>query len=266
MNSEEFSHILRTKFSYQSPRRSRFLSEKFPGWTTFIYYTLLLKIISASSIIALRGRYDHKKWADSSLDILRMAESVGGRFHISGLEGVAAHEGPLIFIANHMSTLDPLILPCITLAFNKVVFVVKESLLRYPIFGPVMRAVNPVTVTRQNPREDLKVVLKKGQEAISDGYSVVIFPQATRTLVFDPASFNSLGVKLARRAGVPVVPIALKTDFQGNGRMIREIGPIVPQKSVYLNFGNPMTVEGNGQSAHRKTVEFIIENLGKWAV
>ncbi|OQY59319.1 MAG: hypothetical protein B6245_07275 [Desulfobacteraceae bacterium 4572_88] len=65
-------------------------------------------------------------------------------------------------------------------------------------------------------------------------------------------------MKLARRAGVPVVPIALKTDFQGNGRIIREIGPIVPQKSVYLNFGNPMTIE--------KTVEFIIENLGKWAV
>ncbi|OQY59320.1 MAG: hypothetical protein B6245_07280 [Desulfobacteraceae bacterium 4572_88] len=77
MNSEEFSHILRTKFSYQSPQRSRFLSEKFSGWATFIYHTLLLKIISASSIAALRGRYDHKKWADSSLDILRMAESVG---------------------------------------------------------------------------------------------------------------------------------------------------------------------------------------------
>ena len=37
-----------------------------------------------------------------------------------------------------------------------VTFVVKESLETMPIFGPVMRSRKPVTVGRENPREDMQ--------------------------------------------------------------------------------------------------------------
>jgi len=264
MEIDQFWHILKTNFGYRSLRKRRFLVEKFSFWATFIYYIQLLSIILMESLTARKGAYEGKTWAGGSLGVVKIVESAGGRFSVSGLKGLADHQGPLVYIANHMSLLDTLVLPCILLAFNSVTFVVKEGLLRYPVLGSIIRAVHPIAVARQNPREDLKLVLNQGQALISQGCSIIIFPQATRSTVFDTASFNSLGVKLARKAGVAVVPVALKTDFQGNGRIIKDMGPVDPSKEIYIKFGEPITVEGSGQVTHQQIVTFITENLTAW--
>jgi 1-acyl-sn-glycerol-3-phosphate acyltransferase len=264
MEIDQFWHILKTDFGYHSSQTRRFLVKKFPFWATFIYYIQLLSIILMESLTARKGAYEGKTWARGSLGVVKIVESAGGRFSVSGLKGLVDHQGPLVYIANHMSLLDTLVLPCILLALNRVTFVVKEGLLRYPVLGSIIRAVHPIAVTRQNPREDLKLVLNQGQALISQGCSIIIFPQATRSAVFDTASFNSLGVKLARKAGVAVVPVALKTDFQGNGRIIKDMGPVDPSKEIYIKFGEPITVEGSGQVTHQQIVTFITENLTAW--
>ncbi len=261
MNIERFWHILKTEFGYQSPRKHRFLVENLPGWATFIYYAQLFNIVFQESLTALKKTYDRKTWASGSLGVIKIVESAGGRFHVSGLKTLSRQQGPLVYIANHMSLLDTLVLPCILLSINPVTFVVKEGLLKYPVFGSIVKAIHPIAVSRQNPREDLKVVLNEGKTVISRGHSIVIFPQATRSTVFEAASFNSLGVKLARKAGVPVVPVALKTDFQGNGKIIKDMGAVDPKKELYFTFGEPMNVEGNGQATHQSVVRFISENL-----
>jgi 1-acyl-sn-glycerol-3-phosphate acyltransferase len=264
MEIDQFWHILKTSYGYQSSRKRRFLVKKFPFWATFIYYVQLLNIILIESIAARKGTYDRKTWARGSLGVVKIAESAGGKLHVSGLKGVAEHQEPLVYVANHMSLLDTLVLPCILLAFNRLTFVVKKGLLRYPVLGSIIRAIHPIAVTRQNPREDLKLVLTQGQALISQGCSIIIFPQATRSSVFDVASFNSLGVKLARKAGVAVVPVALKTDFQGNGRIFKDMGAVDPSKELYIKFGEPIPVKGNGQETHQYIVRFITENLTAW--
>ena len=94
--------------------------------------------------------------------------------------------------------------------------------------------------------------------------SVLLFPQATRSVVFDPGAFNSLAVKLAKKAGVPVVPVALRTDFQKIGRVLKDFGPIDRSKPVYFKFGEPLTVQGNGKAAHQQVISFIASNLRSW--
>jgi len=134
----------------------------------------------------------------------------------------------------------------------------------YPVFKHIMRARNPITVGRTNPREDLKAVLEGGEERLKRGVSLVIFPQTTRTPVFDPAEFNTIGVKLAKRAGVPVVPIALLTDAWGNGKRLKEFGRIDPSKKAHFAFGEPMTIAGRGDEEHQKIIEFITGKLQEW--
>jgi 1-acyl-sn-glycerol-3-phosphate acyltransferase len=133
-----------------------------------------------------------------------------------------------------------------------------------PVFGPIMRSRKPVLVGRTNPREDLKVVLEGGTEKLNSGQSIVIFPQSTRALVFNSEDFNSLGIKLAIKAGVPVIPIALKTDAWGIGRLVKEFGPIDRRKKVHFAFGEPLTIQGRGSDEHQKVVNFIQEHLAKW--
>ncbi|MCF8068954.1 MAG: 1-acyl-sn-glycerol-3-phosphate acyltransferase [Desulfobacterales bacterium] len=264
MNHRKFHNILQTKHSYRTAKKLQLLVNRLPGWETLKFYFLTFRIVLTSSIRARSGRFSDSVWAQASANTINAVESSGGKVIITGLKPLSEHKGPVVYISNHMSMLDTFLLPSIALAFNKVTFVVKEELLHYPVFGPVMRAVKPIAVARKNPREDFKVVMQKGQELLNQGISIIIFPQSTRNPVFDPALFNTMGVKLAKKASVPVVPIALKTDFQGTGKLIKDFGPINPDKKIFVNFGAPITVEGNGQQTHKRIVSFIIENLTKW--
>ncbi|MGD8351694.1 MAG: lysophospholipid acyltransferase family protein [Nitrospirota bacterium] len=204
--------------------------------------------------------------ARSSKGVLRALESVGVKFDLSGMENLRSFDGPCVLVSNHMSTLETLCFPGIILPFKRVTFVVKESLLRYPVFKHIMRAMKAIGVNRRNPREDLRAVLANGGRMLEDGMSVVVFPQTTRTTEFDPSDFNSLGVKLARRAGVPVVPVAVKTDAWGVGpSFMKDVGRIDASKTVRMCFGRPLAVEGRGDAEHGKVVEFIGSRLEEWS-
>lgn len=213
---------------------------------------------------AIRKVYDTKAWADSSFEILQFIERTGGVFHITGMENITKPTGPVLFISNHMSTLETMVFPCIIAPHREVTFVVKESLVKHPLFGDVMRSRNPVVVGRTDPRKDFEAVMNGGAELLSNGSSIIIFPQSTRSLEFKPEEFNSLGVKLAKKAGVQVVPVAIKTDFWGNGKLIKELGPLDCTKHIHFKFGEPFSITGNGKEENQRIIEFIKSSLEDW--
>lgn len=213
---------------------------------------------------AIRKLYDTRAWADSSYYIFRFIERSGGRFSITGMENISKIHGPVLFISNHMSTLETMILPCIIAPHREVTFVVKDSLVKHPLFGDVMRSRNPIIVGRTDARKDFETVMTRGQELLSSGVSIIIFPQSTRSINFDPAEFNTLGVKLAKKAGVPVVPVAIKTDFWGNGKLLKELGPLDSSKTIHMKFGEPFTIQGNGREENQRLIEFIQSSLAEW--
>ncbi|MAG13584.1 MAG: 1-acyl-sn-glycerol-3-phosphate acyltransferase [Spirochaetales bacterium] len=217
-----------------------------------------------SRALALKNEYDDEQWAASSSRILSYIEGCGGRFHISGFDNIRAEKEPVVFISNHMSTLETVILPVLIAPIKKATYVVKDKLVSGNIFGPIMRSRNPITVTRTNPREDLKRVLSDGANLLTQGYSIITFPESTRYQIFDPRRFNTLGIKLARAAGAKAVPIALKTDFWDNGRMLKGFGPLRREKPIHIEFGRALKIQGTGKKEHAKIVEFIQSRLADW--
>lgn len=220
-----------------------------------------LKEISKASSLAVKGVYDKQAWIKSSYNIMRLIEGCGGRFHLRGLNNLQLCRGPVVFVSNHMSVLETFVFPCIIAPHMDVTFVVKKSLVEIPLFGPVMRSRNPVVVGRNNPREDFETVLTAGKKILAGGTSIIIFPQGTRSVKFNPAEFNSLGIKLAKAAGVQVVPVAIKTDFWENGKFLKDLGPIHRDKPIWMVFGEPFSIQGNGKEEHQRTIEFIEKNL-----
>jgi 1-acyl-sn-glycerol-3-phosphate acyltransferase len=79
-----------------------------------------------------------------------------------------------------------------------------------------------------------------------------------------PEKFNSIGIKLAKRAGVAVVPLALKTDAWAPGKFLKDFGPIDPSRKVHFAFGEPVSVEGSGREQHETVVAFIQGKLEEW--
>lgn len=231
----------------------------------WIYFTFkYASVVLRTRKEAIRNVYDTKAWTDSSIEILRFIEKTGGIFHITGMENITKTPGPVLFISNHMSTLETMIFPSIIGPHKELTFVVKESLVKHPLFGDVMRSRNPIIVGRTDPRKDLEAVMKGGIDLLGNGISIVIFPQSTRNVEFKPEEFNSLGVKLAKKAGVEVVPIALKTDFWGNGKLIKELGPLDHNKHIHIKFGEPMKITGNGKEENQRIIDFIKSSLMEW--
>ena len=251
-----------TAGDYESPARNTGWFAR--RWPSFALYWKVLDIYRRANRLAVKGLYDSDRWIRSSREIVSALEAVGIRIRVSNLEVLRQLDRPVIFVANHMSTLEVLIFPCLIRPFLPIVFIVKENLTRFPLFGAITKARDPILVGRVNPREDLKAVMEGGSRRVADGTSIVVFPQTTRSVRFEPEKFNSLGVKLARRGGVQVVPVALKTDAWEVGRLIKEFGPIHPERPVRVAFGEPITVTGNGREEHQQVISFIQGKMGEW--
>lgn len=235
-------------------------SSAFP--TASFYFRLLAGPLSSLARKAAVGKCDDREWTRHSIWFGDVLEKTGCRIEIDGMDVMDGFDGPCVFVANHMSTLETFLLPGIIRPRKPVTFVVKESLVKMPFFGPIMRSRNPVVVRRANPREDLKTVLEDGAARLADGISMIVFPQHTRSVNFEPGQFNTIGEKLAARAGVPVIPAALKTDAWGQGKKIKELGRIRPELTVRVRFGEAL--DASDRKNHARICTFIGDTLSEW--
>ncbi len=261
-NITAYNEILAEKDTYKTPENIS--SGNSSLIASIKFYINVIRIVWNGNRQTKTGDYNRYNWADSSLDILHSLERSGVEFEITGMKNITSFEGPAIFIANHMSTLETMVLPGIIQPAKSVVFVTKKELTDYPVFGPVNSARHPIIVGRKNPREDLALVFSEGAERIKAGRSVLIFPQKTRTQNLEISNFNTLGIKLAKKNNVPVVPIAIISDAWGNGKIIKEFGKIDSAKKVRFAFGEPIRVKGTGAEEHQKVIEFIKSKFIEW--
>jgi 1-acyl-sn-glycerol-3-phosphate acyltransferase len=244
-----------------TPGRLSLVSRTFPS---LAFFAKFFGVVMRAARQAKAGRYGGYDWSRSSLDVLRILESVGCQFEITGVDNLRLVSGPCVLIGNHMSTLETGVLPCIIQPVKEVTFVVKQSLVDYPVFKYVMRSRDPIAISQVNPREDLKMMLEGGADRLARGISLVVFPEGERRAAFAPAEFNTIGVKLASRAGVPLLPIALETSAWPRGKFISDVAPIDPRRKVRFAVGAPMTVHGRGADEHQAVIAFIQQHLAAW--
>lgn len=233
------------------------------------FYWRMCSTLKRASNLAQAGVYDSDNWVRSSIAIREAMEKCGTRITVEGFRHFKTLDSPCVFVGNHMSTLETFLLPGLIRPFRPVTFVVKRSLLTYPVFSHVMRSRDPIVVDRKDARADFAAVMQGGLENLEKGTSVIVFPQSTRSLLFSRKLFNSMGVKLARKANVPIIPVALRTDAWGmNGLfgLLKDHGPIQPEIPVHFRFGEPIPVTGNGKDEHEKIYAFIGQCLTEWGL
>ncbi len=247
---------------FTAPQKVGWFARIFPSLT---FHARFAGLTFTSAWQAFRGKYDDEAWAASSQLLIRYLENVGVKFEITGLNYLRQVAGPCLVVGNHLSSLETMVMPALVQPIKKTTFVVKSSLLNYPVFKYVMRSRDPVAVTTRDARQDLKLMMEGGMTRLAQGTSIIIFPEGRRALAFDPAKFNSIGVKLASRAGVPIVPVALETTAWGLGKPIADFGPINPAKKVRFAFGPALSVEGRGGTEQAAIIDFIQTKLNQWA-
>lgn len=261
MSYESLRELFKGDTYTTAERKPNLLSRIFPS--LYFYPALMHQVIKAANMVQKRG-YNGELWADDCYTVLRYVENAGAKVIIEGMRHYKEVGEPCVIVANHMSTLETVTIASFVQPFLDMGFVVKKGLSTYPIAKHFINATDPILVGRVNPREDLATVLNEGIKKLAAGRSIVVFPQSSRSTRFAPELFNSIGVKLAKKAGVPVIPLALKTDAWGCGRISKEFGPFNPKLDVRFRFGTPMKITGNGKDQHAAATEFILQSVTEW--
>ena len=230
----------------------------------YFYWTNFDVFITCGKL-GKKGKLDKYAQMEQSGRNIKLVENCGGKIHVRGIDNLRALNGkPCVLIANHMSLLETAMIHSIAREYVDFSFVVKKSLYDLPYFKHLIKSLDAIAVGRTNPREDLKTMLTEGKRILQGGRSLIIFPQSTRSDIVDAEHFNSIGIKLAKSAGVPLLPFALKTDFTKVGKLVRDMGPICPEHEVWYEFFPAMEVEGNGHEQHLKIIELISGRIEAW--
>lgn len=268
---DAFREILRRDGRYETPPEARApLPARACLLNTLRYNSAVFGVFPRCAVAEARGKLTTDRWAHICWSAVKKAEHLGGRCIFDGWENAAKAiaSGPVVYVANHMSTLETVILPPVLLTYGPFSVVVKASLMHLPFLSSAAVHMGLVPVTRTNPRADLATLLKRGAECLSRGCSMLVFPQGTRSETFSYSGYSSIGAKIAEKCGVPLVPVAVKTDLEKKGTgLFKDFGKVDVSREVRARCGPAIPAgrqSGGARAAHSASFDWIAEQLSGW--
>jgi 1-acyl-sn-glycerol-3-phosphate acyltransferase len=148
-----------------------------------------------------------------------------------------------VFISNHQSMLDILIVNCLRYRYK---WISKIENFKVPVIGWYLRMADYITVNRGNEESKLEM-LEKSDDCLRNGLSLMLFPEGTRSLNKEIGFFRRGAFQLALQTGVPILPVLIDGTggilpkhglLFGNGRHIR-IRVLDPVEPVDFGTDNP---------------------------
>ena len=181
----------------------------FHWWRTVFFlipsiavYTIVLGTMSiASSLFEQSGYFAH--WCARTWSRLILA-TTGVRVSVNGLNRLEPGR-TYVFVANHQSIYD------IPILFWSVPYqlriIAKASLGSFPFLGWHLKRTGHMLVDRKRP--DPARILKWASRLTSNGLSLIVFPEGTRSRDGRVGRFKGGSFLLALQAGLPVVPLSV---------------------------------------------------------
>jgi len=124
---------------------------------------------------------------------------------VTGEEHLWSHR-PAVFIFNHQSAIDALIL-C-KLLHRDFVGISKQEVRRNPIFGPFFALAGTVFIDRSNHVKAVEA-LRPAVQALREGLSIAIAPEGTRSSTGRLGRFKKGAFHIAMAGRRPIVPIVI---------------------------------------------------------
>ncbi len=186
-------------------------------------------------------------WVPMAMWLIR--HLLGIRYTVIGRENIPA--GPAVILSKHQSAWETIALQVI---FYPVCFVLKRELLRVPFFGWALAQMPGVAIDRAAGKDALTQVIEQGRARLKEGFWVVVFPEGTRVAPGVQRRYKAGGAWLARRAGVPAVPVAHNAgEFWRRNAFLKYPGEIT------VSIGPPVATRGKKAEAINAEVESWIE-------
>ena len=179
-----------------------------------------------------------------------------GGFEVSGLENVPATGGAII-AANHTSHLDP---PTVGVAMpRRTYYFAKKELFQVPVFGWIIRKCYAFPVDREGTD---RIAIRNAVKILKAGELLTLFPEGGRSPDGSVQEGTPGVAFIAKQAGVPIIPCALKS-----------VDRVLPRGAWYLHrgrvavrFGAPIEVgtfatQNSGKSVLNATVDAVMASI-----
>lgn len=213
-------------------------------WLVVVLFCLFLLILLFLAICALIVDKNKEYSTDSPFYrfLLDGATSfsvrlLGIHVHTSGLELLPENERFLL-VGNHRSNFDP-ILTWYVLKEQKLAFISKPENFRIPIFGRFIRKCCFLPIDRENPRNAVKTIHAATDLLKTDTVSIGVYPEGTRSKNGQLLPFHNGVFKIAQKAGVPIVVVAIQGTEQIHKNIFRRrthvqftIADVIPAEDV----------------------------------
>lgn len=172
---------------------------------------------------------------------------LGIRYEVRGRENIPAE--PLVILSKHQSAWE-------TLAFNAIFpphcFVIKRELLWLPFLGWGLAIMGVIAINRTNRKEAMEQVTRQGSKRLSQGFSILMFPEGTRTAVGKRGHYRRGGALLAINTGARILPVA------------HNAGLVWPRNSFIKHSGTVTVVIGKPIETQDREAGEVMREVEEW--
>ena len=201
---------------------------------SFTFLILSVLVVTPVALILFMGR--KREWKDRWLHgvlyrfsnfVIRRVPGVG--FSLDNSVG-ETFEKPAVIISNHQSHLD---LMCLLMLTPRMVVITNDWVWRNPIYGALIRRAEFVPAANgvDNYMPQLRSLVERG-------YSVMVFPEGTRSEDCSILRFHKGAFHMAQELGLDIVPVCL------NG-----VGYVLPKRELMLRKGHISVTVGERVAA-----------------
>lgn len=199
----------------------------------------------------LRPKHPNNAWLAIKMYSEFGKRILGTKVRIRGAENLPEK---CIYICNHQSNVD-IFLVCNAVP-KRTVTLGKKSILYMPIFGQIYWLSGNLFIERGDARKSARDLQKVEKKIHDKQLSIWIFPEGTRNLGQGLLPFKTGAVRLAVKAGIPIVPVCVN-NYYPNFDINR-----LHNDDVIVEFQTPIeTTHIRGQQAIRQLTEQLYQQM-----
>jgi 1-acyl-sn-glycerol-3-phosphate acyltransferase len=198
----------------------------------YLYFALYMLISSISRLkVSYLRRYDNKAadlYAYKRVQAMckHVLKKSRTKVKVIGKENIP--EQACAFISNHQAIFDAFVI--IGTVDKLTGFIAKKEITKIPLVSGWLREIHTVFLDRSNIKDGIKAI-NEGADNLKKGYSMVIFPEGTRSLKSEMGEFKKGSLKLALKANAPIVPVTVNGTYN-----VLEVGNKVRGHEVTIVF------------------------------
>lgn len=148
---------------------------------------------------------------------------------------------PAMIVANHQSHFDLL---CIIMLAPKIVIMTKDWVWKNPLYGLLIRYAEYYPASN-----GMESNLSRLQHLLDRGYSIMIFPEGTRSADGDVHRFHKGALVIARQLGLDLVPVIL----EGGTEVLNKKAWTITPGTIRVNVEPRIHLESLGESDLERT-------------